>query len=95
MMSRIKKNTVRVANNPKSRMEIIFRALITALEVLPGVFVTLFTEMGMAEKAAVATTIAVVISGIVNVLRESGLLESIGMPPTARTAPRSEEEVAE
>lgn len=74
-MSSIKKITAHVAKTTKqSKAEIIFRILITILEIVPGVLVAVFTDLGMPEKVAIASAIGAIISGIVNVVKESGLL---------------------
>ncbi len=71
----IKHITAHVAETTKrSKSEIIFRVLITILEVVPGVLVAIFTDLGMPEKVAIASAIGAAISGVVNIVRESGLL---------------------
>lgn len=75
MTRHIKSITVKVK---KSKSEIIFRILVTILEVIPGVILALATDFGTAETIALASAIGAIISAVVNVIRESGLLELLG-----------------
>lgn len=74
-MAHIKSITVKVH---KSKSQIIFRALVTILEVVAAVLVTLSPELSTPEKIAIASAVGAAISAVVNILKESGLLELMG-----------------
>lgn len=74
MMSNVKHITVKAVGKVRNaKEEILFRILITVLEVLPGVIVAVETELGTPEKVAIATAVGAIISAVVNVLKESDL----------------------
>lgn len=62
----------------KKQKAIIFRGVLTIIEGLPGVLVAIFTDLGMPEKVAIASAIGAGISGVVNLLIESGVLPPVG-----------------
>ena len=70
MEKRIKRVTAHIVQHKHVRKEIIFRVLVTILEVIPGVLVAVFTDLGMPEKVAIASAIGAVISAIVNVIKQ-------------------------
>ena len=76
MMSRVKHITVKAVGKVRNaKEEILFRILITVLEVLPGVIVAVETELGTPEKVAIATAVGAIISAIVNVIKQLGVVE--------------------
>lgn len=62
----------------KKQKAILFRGVLTIIEGLPGIFVAIFTDLGMPEKVAIASAIGAAISGVVNLLIESGVLPPVG-----------------
>lgn len=70
-MRRVKSVTAHVAKNVnQNRAALIFRAVVTALEVVAAIL----TYKGTGS-ATTAASVGVLISVIVNILKESGLLE--------------------
>ena len=59
MEKKIKRVTAHIVQHKHVRKEIIFRILVTILEVIPGVLVAVFTDLGMPEKVAIASAIGV------------------------------------
>ena len=73
MTKRVKSVTAHVAKNVnQNRAALIFRAVVTALEVVAAILT--YKQTGDATTAA---SVGVLISIIVNILKESGLFEMI------------------
>lgn len=70
----IKKVTAHVV---KSHKAITFRAVVTVLEVIAAVLVALPPELLSADKIATAAAIGGLISIVINIIKESGLLGGV------------------
>ena len=71
MTKRVKSVT---ANVVKSHKQITFRAVVTILEVIAAVLVALPPELISADKIATAAAIGGLISIVINIIKESGLV---------------------
>lgn len=74
MTKRVKSVTAHVV---KSHKQITFRAVVTILEVIAAVLVALPPELISADKIATAAAIGGFISAVVNIVKESGLVEML------------------
>ena len=75
-MRRVKSVTAHVVRQTKDKSgKITFRLLITVLEVVAAVLVILPPELLSADKIATAAAIGGFISAVINIVKESGLLE--------------------
>lgn len=70
----IKKATEHVV---KSHKQITFRAVVTILEVIAAVLVALPPELISADKIATAAAIGGLISIVINIIKESGLVGGV------------------
>lgn len=70
----IKKVTAHVVQSHK---QITFRAVVTVLEVIAAVLVALPPELISADKIATAAAIGGLISIVINIIKESGLLGGV------------------
>ena len=74
MTKRVKSVTAHVV---KSHKAITFRAVVTILEVIAAVLVALPPELISADKIATAAAIGGLISIVINIIKESGLLGGV------------------
>ena len=74
MTKRVKSVTAHVV---KSHKQITFRAVVTILEVIAAVLVALPPELISADKIATAAAIGGFISVVINIVKESGLVEML------------------
>ena len=74
MTKRVKSVTAHVV---KSHKQIPFRAVVTILEVIAAVLVALPPELISADKIATAAAIGGLISIVINIIKESGLLGGV------------------
>lgn len=74
MTKRVKSVTAHVVQSHK---QITFRAVVTVLEVIAAVLVALPPELISADKIATAAAIGGFISAVVNIVKESGLVEML------------------
>ena len=73
-MKRVKSVTAHVV---RSHKQITFRAVVTILEVIAAVLVALPPELISADKIATAAAIGGFISVVINIVKESGLVEML------------------
>jgi hypothetical protein len=74
-MKRVKSVTAHVVRQTKDKSgKITFRLLITVLEVVAAVLVILPPELLSADKIATAAAIGGLISIVINIIKESGLM---------------------
>lgn len=74
MTKRVKSVTAHVVQSHKA---ITFRAVVTVLEVIAAVLVALPPELLSADKIATAAAIGGLISIVINIIKESGLLGGV------------------
>lgn len=78
MTKRVKSVTAHVVKQTKKKSgKITFRLLITVLEVVAAVLVILPPELLSADKIATAAAIGGFISAVINIVKESGLVEML------------------
>lgn len=78
MTKRVKSVTAHVVQQTKKKSgKITFRLLITVLEVVAAVLVILPPELLSADKIATAAAIGGLISIVINIIKESGLLGGV------------------
>ena len=75
MTKRVKSVTAHVVKQHKA---ITFRAVVTVLEVIAAVLVALPPELISADKIATAAAIGGLISIVINIIKESGLIQNGG-----------------
>lgn len=74
-MKRVKSVTAHVVNSHKA---ITFRLVLTVLEVVAAVLVVIPPELLSADKIAAAAAIGGFISAVINIIKESGLMNGGG-----------------